>query len=404
MMSKRIAYSLNGEGFGHYGRSIGIIKLLADYFPDFQIDVYCYYNTYSIISKISNDPSFPANISIKKNIGMHMCYNKKGTISFFRTIFLSKSNYSNFFKVFGISFYANFINPIVTFFNKKSSLGYNYTKKYIDDFDFAVVDYEPLLPRVAKIRNKKFITIDSINLLLCGKFYGCGMNLKDWFYRQINKMLTQIEAPLSNPAIITTIYDYPLKKKYQNRIIKVGPLVRNEISSLAQSVVSEDFVLVYVRGAVKQKLLPVIKQVSDYKFVVFTDSLSEKEKNQYFVPHIEFHDIDPIAFPDYFRRCRAIISASGYTSISEAVVLNKPFFAVSIGGVLAFEQRLSLNALCNSGCGDGCTHRKFNKKRLTSFLANLDKYQQRLKEKNYQDDTNHVAQLVIEMIKKELKI
>ena len=51
MNSKRIAYSLNGEGYGHYGRSIGIIKFLANYFPDFQIDVYCYYNTYSIISK-----------------------------------------------------------------------------------------------------------------------------------------------------------------------------------------------------------------------------------------------------------------------------------------------------------------------------------------------------------------
>ena len=47
MNSKRIAYSLNGEGYGHYGRSIGIIKFLANYFPDFQIDVYCYYNTYA---------------------------------------------------------------------------------------------------------------------------------------------------------------------------------------------------------------------------------------------------------------------------------------------------------------------------------------------------------------------
>ena len=188
------------------------------------------------------------------------------------------------------------------------------------------------------------------------------------------------------------------------KIIKVGPLVRKEISNLASSVVAEDFVLVYARGAVKKKLLPVIKQVTDCRFVIFTDSLSEKEKEQYSSSHMEFHDIDPVAFPDYFRRCKAIISASGYTSISEAMVLNKPFFAVSIGGVLAFEQRLSLNALCNSGCGDGCTHRKFNKKRLTSFLACLGQYQQRLKDKNYQDDTAHVAQLVIDMIKKELKI
>lgn len=401
MISKKIAYSLNGEGFGHYGRSIGIIKFLANYFSDFQIDVYCYYNTYSIISK---DLSLPANVSIKKNLGMHMYYNRRGTISFIKTIFLSKSNYSNFFKIFCVGLYAKFVNPIVTFFNKDSLLGYNYTKKYIDDFDFAVVDYEPLLPRVAKIRNKKFITIDSINLLLCGEFSGYGMNLKDWLYRQINKILTQFEAPLSNPAIITTIYDYPLKNKYQNKIIKVGPLVRKEISNLASDVVTEDFVLVYARGAIKKKLLPVIKQVTDCKFVVFTDTLSEKEKNQYFASHIEFHDIDPVTFPDYFRRCKAIISASGYTSISEAMVLNKPFFAVSIGGVLAFEQRLSLNALCNSGCGDGCTHRKFNKKRLVLFLAHLGQYQQMLKEKNYQDDTAHVAQLVIDMIKKELKI
>lgn len=399
MNSKRIAYSLNGEGYGHYGRSIGIIKFLANYFPDFQIDVYCYYNTYSIISK---DTSLPANVSIKKNIGMHMCYNKKGTISFIKTIFLSKSNYVNFFKIFNVTLFAKLINPFITFFFKNSDFGYKYTKKYIDDFDFAVVDYEPLLPQVAKIRNKKFITIDSINLLLCGNFHGYGMNGKDWFYRQINKILTQIEAPLSNPAIITTIYDYPLKKKYQNKIIKVGPLVRKEISELVPSVIIEDFILVYVRGAVKKKLLPVIKETNNTRFVVFTDSLSEKEKKQYSDEHIEFHEIDPIAFPDYFRRCRAIISASGYTSISEAMILNKPFFAVSIGGVLAFEQRLSLNALRSSGCGDGCTHRKFNKKRLVAFLEHLEQYQQMLIEKNYQDDTAHVSKLIIGMIEEEL--
>ncbi len=401
MKSKRIAYSLNGEGFGHYGRSIGIIKYLANHFSDFQIDVYCYYNTYSIISK---DTTLPANVSIKKNLGMHMCYNKKGTISFVKTILLSKSNYVNFFKILSVTLYAQIINPIVTFFNKNSELGYKYTKKYINDFDFAVVDYEPLLPQVAKIRKKRFITVDSINLLLCGKFNGYGMNGKDWFYRQINKFLTQIEAPLSNPAIITTIYDYPLKKKYKDKIIKVGPLVRKEISDLAKKVVVENFILVYVRGAVKKKILPVIKDVTNFKFVVFTDSLSEKEKKIYSMEHIEFHEIDPVVFPDYFRRCRAIISASGYTSISEAMVLNKPFFAVSIGGVLAFEQRLSLNALKNSKCGDGCTHRKFNKKRLLTFVDNLDKYQRVLKEKNYQDDTSHVAELIIEMIEKELKI
>ena len=252
-------------------------------------------------------------------------------------------------------------------------------------------------------KKKKFITVDNINLLLCGDFKGYGLNGKDWFYRQINKFLTQIEAPLSNPAIITTIHDYPLKKKYKDKIIKVGPLVRKEISDLAKNIIIEDFILVYIRKAVRKKILPVIKDLPNFKFVVFTDSLSEKEKEVYSAEHVEFHEADPVAFPDYFRRCKAIISASGYTSISEAMILNKPFFAVSIGGVLAFEQRLNANTLKNSKCGDGCTHRKFNKKRLLAFIDNLDKYQQVLKEKNYQDDTSHVAELIIDMIEKELK-
>lgn len=401
MKSKRIAYSLNGEGYGHYGRSIGIIKYLANHFSDFQIDVYCYYNAYDIISK---ELSLPANVSIKKNIGMHMCYNKRGTISFLKTIFLSKSNYVNFFKIFQVMFCGKVLNPIIMFFNKKSSFGYNYTKKYIDDFDFAIVDYEPLLPLVAKIRKKKFVTVDNINLLLCGNFSGYGMNGKDWFYRQINKFLTQIEAPMSNPAIITTIYDYPLKNKFKDRIIKVGPLIRKEISELASNVVIDDFILVYIKSSIRKKMLPVLKEFKNIRFVVFTEPLSEGEKKHYSdEPHIEFHEIDPIIFPDYLRRCRAIISAAGYTSFSEAMVLKKPLFAVSIGGVLAFEQRLNLNALRHSGCGDGCTHRKFNKKRLQSFLEHLNQYQQTLEERNYQDDTTHVAELIIDMIEKELK-
>lgn len=401
MNNKRIAYSLCGEGFGHYGRSIGIIKSLAKRFPECQIDVYCYDYTYDMMSK---DGFLPSNITVNRNIGMRMAYNRRSKISFLKTMVFNKRNYVSSFKVLGLEMFRIFVKPIADFFDKKNTLTERYTKKYVNDFDFAIVDYEPLLPRIAKTRKKKFITVDSINLLLCADFRGFGFNGKDWFYRMINMFLTKLYAPLSNPAIITTICDYPLKKKYRERIIKVGPLVRKEISELAVSVIVEDFILVYVRNSVRNKILPVLKEVEGHRFVVFTENLSEEEKQKYQAPWIEFYEADPVSFPDYLRRCKAIISTSGYTLITEAMVLKKPFYAVSIGGVLAFEQRLSLNALKNSKCGDGCAIRKFNQARLTHFLSHIGDYDKILKDKNFQDDTEEVAGMISSMIQEELQL
>lgn len=396
MKTKRIAYSLCGEGFGHYGRSIGIIKNLSARFPDYFIDIYCYDYTFDMMSR---DRQLPANVTVNKIPGFRFRHNKKSKVVFLRTILFSRKNWITAFKLARLELIRFIAKPIAGLFNKNSNIAYEWTKNLVKDFDLAVVDWEPLLPTICRLRNKKYISIDSIHLLEYAAYRKEGFNLKDWYYLLVNKIVIKVYSPLSNLSIITTIHNFKIRKKYESKIYEVGPLVRKEMSEIVNDVVYEDFVLVYVRKMIRASILPVLKQYKSEKFIVFTEELTDLERDKYSDDHIEFHDVDPKIFVDYLRRCKAVLSTSGYTLISESVVLKKPFFALVLGGILGFEQKLSLYSLQKSGCGDGCNIRNFSADKLDKFSKNMDKFTSVLKTKQFRDDTDKVCDIISDVIK-----
>ncbi len=395
MKSKRIAYSLCGEGFGHYGRSIGIIKSLAFRFPDHSIDVYCYDYTFDMMTR---DKDLPDNVTVNKIPGFRFRHNKKSKVVFLRTILFSRKNWITGLKLLWIEIIRLFIQPIVRLFDKKTTIAYKWTKKYVKDFDLAIVDWEPLIPIICKLRKKKYISIDNIHLLEYAEYRKESFSIKDWYYLLINKLLIKIWSPLSNISLITTFYNFKIRNKYASKIYEVGPLVRKEIGEIKDQVVYEDFILVYVRNVVRASILPVIKEFSSEKIVVFTEDLTDAERKLYSAPHIQFHDVDPKIFIDYLRRSKAVISTSGYTLISESVVLKKPFFAMGMGGILGFEQTLNLYSLKKSGCGDGCTIKKFNIDKLRNFSSNIAHFTEVLQSKDFVDDTERVCDIISEVI------
>ena len=126
--------------------------------------------------------------------------------------------------------------------------------------------------------------------------------------------------------------------------------------------------------------------------------LQEIEREQYSASHIQFHDVDPKIFVDYLRRSKAVLSTSGYTLISESVILKKPFFAIVLGGILGFEQKLSLYSLQKSGCGDGCTIKDFNIDKLQDFSSKIAHFTEVLQSKDFVDDTERVCDIISEVI------
>lgn len=396
MKSITIAYSLCGEGFGHYGRSISIIKKLARSYPDINIDVYCYDYTFDMISR---DKELPNNVKYFSIPGFRFVHNKTSGINFFYSMIANKKNWSVVWDIFMIYVKQYFFSFFYRMFSKGKEPSYEMTKKFFRPFDFAIADFEPLLPRVANFRKKKFITIDSLHIIQYGKFSSQGLSLRDWADLFVNKFFIKIIHPLSDLCMLTTIYPYEIRQKYKRQLVQVGPIVRQEIVDLQDKVSRDGYILIYVRKAVRKQILPVIKSFSDYKFVVFTEHLSEEEQMGYDEDFIEFHDVDPKKFLTYLAHCDAVLTTSGYTLISEAMILKKPFYAVIIGGVLGFEQKLSYYSLVKSGCGEGCDIKKFDHNHFKHFLDNQPEFLEAINKHHIHDDTPTVIEHIMNKIK-----
>ena len=89
------------------------------------------------------------------------------------------------------------------------------------------------------------------------------------------------------------------------------------------------------------------------------------------------------------KDCRAIIGNAGFSLISEALYLRKPYLALPIKG--QFEQLLNAHTLKKMGYGN--YKNKLSRKRIEKFLTNLDKYETNLKNYNRGDNKEIFAKI-----------
>jgi uncharacterized protein (TIGR00661 family) len=87
--------------------------------------------------------------------------------------------------------------------------------------------------------------------------------------------------------------------------------------------------------------------------------------------------------------CKAIIANSGFSLISEALYLGKPYLAVPVKS--QFEQ--IFNAYYIEKTGYGAYWEKLEKEKVDSFLFNLDVYREGLKNYPRQDNSKLLAKL-----------
>lgn len=394
MSKTRIAFSLCGEGYGHYGRCAGVIRKLSEKLPDAIIDVYCYAHSYEIIIR---DKELPENVKIHKIPGFTFKHNKRSKIDFFGTL-MGKENWIVSLEIIKLAILRFLVDPIISLFSKRNGLGYNMTRKYFDEFDVAISDFEALLPRAAKLRKKELITLNNLHIMLYGRFDLKQYTLKEMFKFLANKFFLKIYHPVPEKFLLTTIDDYPIRPWYSKRVRQVRPLVRLEILKRRKQSVRGNYVLVYVRSILKNKILPLLTKVEGVNFVVFVDNLTKEEHALYDRSWIDFRDINPAKFVDALLKCRAVISTAGFTLITEALFLKKPYFAIAIGGILGLEQKLNLNILKGIQCGNGCKVNELTQERLISFVEKIDYYADNAEAFDLHDSTDDVVELVMEKL------
>jgi uncharacterized protein (TIGR00661 family) len=239
--------------------------------------------------------------------------------------------------------------------------------------ELVVTDFEPLSCHAGRRKHLPVISIDNQHCLT-----NVVVSLPRHFRRDAAaaRLVTRLMTPHARAYLVTSFFEAPTRRK---NTFLFPPILRSEV--LAIKPTPGEHVLVYVTSP-SPDLAKLLKQVRA-KFVAYGFGLEGQDGNILFKkPSME-------SFLSDLAGCKAIIANAGFSLVSEALHLGKPYLAVPVKN--QFEQ--IFNAYYLDQTGYGAWWKELNKERVESFLFNLPHYAEKLASYPRQGNTALLAKL-----------
>ncbi len=339
---KRIFYSVCGEGMGHAIRSSVILEHLTK-----KYDVYIF----------SSERAYE---------------------------FLS-NKFDNVFEIGGFNtvYENNVVRTKKTFFKALKANptnlkeGYNVLYKECKRIkpNIIISDFENYASMLSKLMNIPLISLDNIHMLTQCEYDYPPHHRADMLTA---KAVTKSYILRPKRHIITAFFYPPLK--HPNMTALYPPVLREEIMKLEP--VEGDHVLVYQTAESSINLMEELKKLN-HKFIVYGFNKDDVDEN------LTYRSFNEKQIFEDMRTAKAIIVNGGFTMISEAIYLKKPIYCTPAHK--NFEQ--ILNGFYVEKLGFGESHDDLDVKKIESFLANLDKYQENLNKVEPWDNTEILKDL-----------
>jgi uncharacterized protein (TIGR00661 family) len=225
--------------------------------------------------------------------------------------------------------------------------------------ELVITDFEPLSCHAGRRKRLPVISIDNQHCLTNAE-----VALPRHFRRDAAaaRMVTRLMTPRAQVYLVTSFF--PARVKRRNTFL-FPPILRSEV--LATKPTSGEHILVYVTSP-SPDLVKLLKTVRA-RFVAYGFGKEGQEGNVLFKPP----SMD--GFLGDLASCQAIIANAGFSLVSEALYLGKPYLAVPVAN--QFEQ--IFNAYYLDKTGFGAWWKELNKERVESFLYNLPQYAENLR-------------------------
>ena len=224
--------------------------------------------------------------------------------------------------------------------------------------DLIITDFEPLTCHAGHKNDLPIISIDNQH---------CLTNAVVSYPRQYRgeaaaaKLVTRLMTPRANAYLVISFFTAPVKKR---NTFLFPPLLRQEILDAAPT--EGDHVLVYVTSPAPA-LAKVLSSVR-CRFIAYGFGREGQEGNiLYKKPSLDGFFTDLIS-------ARAIVANSGFSLVTEALHLGKPYLAVPVSH--QFEQ--VFNAYWLERSNYGAYWEELNKERVEAFLYHLPHYREAL--------------------------
>lgn len=227
-----------------------------------------------------------------------------------------------------------------------------------EQINLVITDFEPLTCHIGHKRRLPVISIDNQH---------CLTNVVVSYPKQYRrdaaaaKIVTKLMTPRANTYLVISFFEAPTRKR---NTFLFPPILRQQI--LGATPTERDHVLAYVTSPAPAlaKLLASIR----CRFVAYGFGREGTEGD------ITFKKPSLDGFFSDLVRARAIIANSGFSLVTEALHLGKPYLAVPVSH--QFEQ--IFNAYWLEKSGYGAYWEELNKERVESFLYNLPHYRESL--------------------------
>ncbi len=224
--------------------------------------------------------------------------------------------------------------------------------------DLVITDFEPLTCHVGHKKGLPVISIDNQHCLTNAVVSYPRKYRRD---AAAAKLVTRLMTPRADAYLVISFFTAPVRKR---NTFLFPPVLRQEI--LDATAVEGDHILVYVTSPAPAlaKLLGSVRG----RFVAYGFAREGLEENiLYKRPSLDGFFADLVS-------ARAIVANSGFSLVTEALHLGKPYLAVPVSH--QFEQ--VFNAYWLEKSGYGAYGDTLNKECVEAFLYNLPHYREAL--------------------------
>lgn len=220
--------------------------------------------------------------------------------------------------------------------------------------DVVVTDFEPLSCAVGRLKRLPIVSIDNQHCLTNARVSYPRRYAAD---AAAAKLVTRVMTPGADAYLAISFFEAPVRGR---KTFLFPPILRQEILRAQASAGSH--VLVYVTSP-SADLVRILRSAPG-QFICYGFEREGMDGNLWFKrPSLETFFADLLS-------CRAIIGNSGFSLVSEALHLGKPYLAVPVKR--QFEQ--IFNAYYLDKMGYGAYWEELDGDRVRRFLANLDAY------------------------------
>lgn len=329
-----IYYGLSGEGRGHATRARTLVEGLRG---NHKVVVFAPDLAHALLEPIYRG----TDVRVERIAGLQFAYNKHGRVRLGGTLATNLS----YLRVM-----SERVNELLPHFER-------------DKPDLVLADFEPLLPRAARLCGVPFVSFDHQHYLVVND-----LSRLPFVLRQQAALAAPVVRALYNwqmETVVSSFYRPPLKPGLHN-VSQIGVLLRPELLRVRPR--RDGFLLVYMRRHAAPGLMDALT-ATGLNVKVYGLGQKPKEGN------ISFLAVDERRFMDDLAGCEAVVSTAGNQLVGEALYLRKPVLAIPEPH--NFEQAINGHFLQESGGGRVCSGR-ITMHAMFSFMDDLDLFRRRI--------------------------